>query len=165
MQTNIIKFAAGDKWLVMDLYRFCHALNILCNRLYVFPLHIKRGFNDLQNSLLYSLYYIKEGDELRIDRISMESPAEFNLKGADGIVKQLREFIKDIKYRNKIEEKMLQTELMRQQVSLMKEAGYTDEEIKEIIGMFFPPANKIKKQMDKNDVKLIEDKQEKKSNK
>ncbi|MDY6950505.1 MAG: hypothetical protein SWE60_03260 [Thermodesulfobacteriota bacterium] len=155
MSFSKIELRAEDKWSVVDLYRFFHALNILYNRLYVFKRYYQDGFQQTTKCLWTSLYLVERGDELTIDRLRMRSPAEFNLRGAGGIIKEVRELIKDIKYRNRIEEDTLLTELMRRKVSLMKEAGYTEDETREVIAIFLPPVRKMKKQMDKHDVSLI----------
>jgi hypothetical protein len=159
MENNKFKLVAKDKWKVMDLYRILHALNILYNRLYVFHFYFDENYEIPLSYLLNSLNYIDFGNELIVDRIVMESPAEFNLRGVGEIIQQLRELIKDIMYRNKIEEEILQTELMIQKVNLMKQAGYSEKKIREVIRTFVTPVNRIKKQIDKNDVKLIEHKE------
>ena len=161
MKQNTIHFRARDRWSVADLYRFFLALNVLYNRLYVFHFYFKKDFEALQSSLINSLNYIEYDDELKIDKIIMESPANISLDGVGEIIKQLREIAKDITYRNRIEKEMLLTELLNKQVDLMKNAGFSDDEIKEVISKFFAPINRLKKQIDKNHVNLIERREDK----
>lgn len=165
MKVDTIKFVAKDKWLVMDLYRFSHALNVLYNRLYVFNLYVKEGYEALANSLVNSLYYIADGDELRVESLIIQSPAEFNFKGVGEAIREIREYIKGRKFGDRQEEEFGEIELMRQRILLMKEAGYTDEEIKEIVGMYLTPAKKITKQIEKNRIEFFEDKPEEKTEK
>lgn len=163
MQTDSMKFVAKDKWMVMDLYRFFHAMNIFYNRLYVFDSYIKEGYKSLKEALMYSLYYVADGDELRVESLIMQSPAEFNFKGVGETIREIREYFKGRKFRDRQEEEFGEIELMRRRILLMKEAGYTDEEIKEIVGMYLIEAKKINRQIDKNRIELIEDKPEEKT--
>jgi hypothetical protein len=163
MQVDTIKFAARDKWLVMDLYRFLHAMNIFYNRLYVFDSYVKEGYKSLKEILMYSLYYVADGDELSVESLIMKSPAEFNFKGVGEAIREIREYIKDHKFRNRQEKEFGEIELMRRRILLMKEAGFTDEEIKKVIGIYLTAAKKINTQIDENRIELIEDKPEEKT--
>ena len=160
MGTDTISFISKDKWLVRDLYRFFQALNIFYNRLYVFNLFLRKGYRSFKNTLSFSLYYIEIGDELTVESLAMQSPAEFNLRGVSEIIAQIREAFKDRKFRNRQEEQFGEIELMRGKILLMKEAGYSEKEIKAIIKMLIQPVKKIQKQFYENDIKLIEDKPE-----
>ena len=142
----------------MDLYRFLHAINILYNRLYVLEFFIKEGYKPLRDAIINSLYYVNYGDELLVEKIVIQSPAEINFRGAGGIIKQIRELIKDLRYRNVYEERMMQTELINKQISVLKKAGYTDEETRELIKHYFPSLKTLSKQIDQNDIYLIEEK-------
>ena len=47
---------------------------------------------------------------------------------------------------------------MREKVTLLRELGYTDEEIRSIISKFISPLRTIQNQIEINDLFLIEDK-------
>jgi len=108
MHDTIIEFAGDDNWMVMDLYRFLHFLNVFYNRLYVLRKHEtakqKIGFAELKKDLDNSLYKIEKGDELTVFEISLQSPLKISFQGSGEVLREVREFYKDIKYRNKQEE-------------------------------------------------------------
>jgi hypothetical protein len=181
MENNIIKFEGGDNWLVMDLYRFLHFLNVYYNRLYVFKNYentiVKPKYIDVKRSLDNSLYQVSKGDELTVIKISLQSPIKFSFEGAGGVVKEIRETYKDFSYRNEqerqkgqidiaknsailkrieYENELLRTKLIRHKIDLLKEAGFSDDEIRETVKKLIIPANKMLKSSLGNDVKLIE---------
>lgn len=183
----MIKFVGNGKWLAIDVYRFFHSINVFYNRLYVFDKHYKDRYGQLLFALQKSLYFINEGDELYIQRIVIASPAEFNLKGCEGILREIREFYKDVTYRNEIEKKQLElgmrekeldlqikeeelkdkrtqheiyeTRLVKEKIELLKSAGASDEEIHGIIGTLLNPAKKMINVAEKQEIELRDENQ------
>ena len=183
MPNNIIEFAGDDNWMVVDLYRFLHSLNVFYNRLYVLNEHEKViqkiGFVELKKELDNSLYQIEKGDELTVFKISLQSPMKISFQGSGEVLKEIREFYKDIKYRNKQEEhehaiiieervaelqikeseaELMQVKVIREKYSLLKMSGYSDDEAREIIKSLINPAQKMIKGGESNNVHLIEKK-------
>lgn len=69
--------------------------------------------------------YSSENDRLRVHKIRVSSPGGFSFSGIGEIVKELRELIKDVWYRNKQEKTMGQLEIIDKCLS-MKRDHYDD---------------------------------------
>lgn len=107
-----LNLVATENWSVFDLYSFFHQLNIFYNRLYVLDDQIQsKKVRKLKSVLHGSLSRVDPGDQLQLESIEIHSPAEINLRGVGNIIKELGEAWKGYKYRNKIEEDRLKTEL------------------------------------------------------
>lgn len=170
-----IKFTAQEDWTVTDLQLFFHQLNILYNRLYVIDGLESGGKAKLESILNGSLARVPEEDQLLVDYIEIHSPAKFSLKGADKIVGQLREFVKDIWYENRLESRRKEQEIQHQaklndleiasqraallekQIGIMKGAGFSDDEIKSNIKKLTDPVEKILSVMQERRVLLEEE--------
>ena len=153
-----IKFSAHEDWTVTDLQNFFHQLNILYNRLYVIDDLNPDSTAKLTNILNTSLSRVPEHDLLLVDYIEIHSPAKFSLKGGGKIIGQVRGLIKDVWYDNQLEKKKKEqeiehqgklkqlevahqevlnelevsdkyTDLIEKKIGIMKNAGYSDEEI------------------------------------
>ncbi len=171
--TNI-KFSAEKDWTVADLHVFFHQLNILYNRLYVIDQLTERRKGKLGSMLSSSLAHVPNGEQLFVDFIEIHSPAKFSLKGVDKIICQLGELIKDFWYRNSLEKKegaqnlahqsdlneievaKQRMELLDHQVSIMKNCGFSDEEIQENFRKLIDPLEKISSVMQHREVVLID---------
>ena len=170
-----IKFSAQEDWTVTDLQVFFHQLNILYNRLHVIN-SLKPGRKGkLTNILNGSLSQVSEDEQLFVDFIEIHSPAKFSLKGADKIIGQVRGLIKDFWYANNLEKKKKEqklqhvetlneleiahqrTGLLERQIVVMRNAGFSDEEIQENIRKLTDPVEKISTVMQQREVTLIED--------
>ena len=171
-----IKFSAQEDWTVTDLQLFFHQLNILYNRLYVIAELNPESKAKLSNILNSSLSRVPEEEKLLVDYIEMHSPAKFSLKGVDKIIKQVRYFVKDLWYDNRLESKKKTEEIQHQenmheievanerislierQVGIMKNAGFSDDEIQNNIRKLTDPVKKISSVMqDRKVVLLAED--------
>jgi len=181
-----IKFSAQEDWTVTDLQNFFHQLNILYNRLYVVDEINPDSKAKLTNILNTSLSRVPEHDQLLVDYIEIHSPAKFSLKGGDKIIGRVRGLIKDVWYDNKLEKKKKEQEiehqgkvkqlevvhqeslnelevadkhadLVKKQIGILKDAGYSDEEIQKNIKRLTDPVKKISSIMYEKDVKLLDD--------
>lgn len=185
MKNGTIKFKGDDDWLVVDLYRFLHYLNVFYNRLYVLEKYSNSDnlmFNSeypiLKKYLDNSLNYIAKGNELSVSSIKLQSPFEIKVNGLSDIIKEIREFYKDKTYRIKLDKKekelaieerqiaveekkvdlkIKQLELVEKKISFLKRNGYTDEQCNEIIKTLINPANKMLKSGEKNNVQIAHD--------
>lgn len=176
MGQGLIRFSGEEDWSVTDLYQFFHHLNILYNRLYVLKMDSARDSGKLKQLLDNSLSYVKSGDVLQIESLEIRSPALFSLKGIGEVIREIREFVKDVSYRTRLEkrEKELEleykeavheldmaikrTKLISDQVNLLKNAGFTEAQIQDNIRKLTSPAGKMFNIMTDKNVQLIDDK-------
>lgn len=157
-----IGFTAVEDWTVEDFYRFFHQLNILYNRLYVLEkIKLKGQARNLKNAFHGSLSSVSEPHRLIIQSIEIHSPGDFNLLGLDKIIQQLRELWKDISYQNRLTKQKLVEQnrhdknmhqlkevaatqkLLQNQISLMRELGYSEGEIAEGVKALSDPLDQL----------------------
>ncbi|ELB2105130.1 hypothetical protein QNZ87_004309 [Vibrio parahaemolyticus] len=148
IEISELGFDAVEDWSVEDFYTFFHQINILYNRLSVLDdIRSKEKAVKLKSALYGSLSRIKSDERLKVKSIEIHSPGDFNLLGVDKIIGQVRELLKDITYRNKLERQAKEEEIRHQkemnnlktmagrqkilanQIKLMKSLGYDDEQI------------------------------------
>ena len=84
-------------------------------------------------------HYVDRGEALQIDRIRIESPGSVSFAGIADIVGQLREFLKDILFRNRQERQMGEIKLLERFLRLQAEYSdsqfyISDSKLHEIIG-------------------------------
>lgn len=155
-------FTTSDDWSVHEFHAFFHQINILYNRIYVLDEQLKTGKIRKLSPLLYgSLSRVDDVGRLYLDSIEIRSPGEFNLKGAGGILKEFREFWKDIRYRNEIEKTRLEEEfrhaqemnvykenkaglkILGKRIRMMKELGYDLDQIQVVEKALGDPMNQL----------------------
>lgn len=150
MEENLgeLGFDAVEDWSVEDFYTFFHQLNILYNRLTVLDdIYSRKRKLKLQSALYGSLSRIKPEDRLKVKSIEIHSPGDFNLLGVDKIIAQIRELIKDLLYRNRIDRQAAEEALRHQkemnkleesegrrnllisQIQMMENLDYDEEQI------------------------------------
>ena len=147
-ESNELGFDAVDDWSVEDFYTFFHQVNILYNRLSVLDeIRLKQRPVKLKPALYGSLSRIPTDERLQVKSIEIHSPADFNLLGVDKIIGQIRGLIKDLTYDNKLDRQVKEEHLRQQremnnlrtiagrqkvlvnQIEIMKELGYDQEQI------------------------------------
>jgi hypothetical protein len=157
-----IGFSASEDWTVEDFYRFFHQLNILYNRLYVLDkIKTKGQSRNLKSAFSGSLSSVSESHRLSIKSIEIHSPGDFNLLGLDKIIQQLRDLWKDISYQNRLvkqqlteknrhDKKMHQLKevaamqkLLQNQIGLMRELGYSEDDIAEGVKSLSDPLEQL----------------------
>jgi len=143
-----IGFDATENWSVEDFYNFFHQINILYNRLYVLQEMKDSGKKKKLKYALYgSLSRVKSEDQLIVKSIEIHSPGDFNLLGVDKVIQQLRETLKDVLFRNRqeressdedlrhkkamnsLKEKAGMQKILNNQITLMKQLNYDQEQI------------------------------------
>lgn len=168
-----LEFDAVEDWSVEDFYTFFHQLNILYNRLTVLDdIKSRKRKVKLQSALYGSLSRIKPEDRLKVKSIEIHSPGEFNLLGVDKIIAQIRELIKDLLYRNrldrqaaeealrhkkemnKLEELGASQNLLTSQIQAMEILGYDDEQIEAGTKALADPLSQILEIASRKDVTL-----------
>ncbi len=169
-----VEFVTSEDWSVNELRVFFHQLNILYNRLFVIENLTKATNVKLSTILDRSLSRIAEEKILSIDFIEIHSPARFSFKGVDKIIGQIRGLIKDFWYKNKMEKQKMELDIQRQrtknevemscanmellkmQISIMKEAGIHEDEIRENIKKLINPLEKLSSIGQAKGIRLIE---------
>ena len=71
-------------------------------------------------------------DFLIIERVSMSSPGEIRIEGGS-IIREMRELIKDLSYRNEHQKEMGQLEIIEKKISILKDLGLSEREIAKIV--------------------------------
>jgi len=147
-ESSELGFETTENWVVEDFQKFFHQTNILYNRLSVLN-DIKVGGKrlNLKYALYGSLSRVEKENQLKIKSIVIHSPGDFSLLGLDKVICQLREFWKDISYRNKqdkeseeekirhnkvmnmLKEQAGRQDLLATQIKIMKDLGYDREQI------------------------------------
>ena len=176
MGQGLIRFSGEEDWSVTDLYQFFHHLNIFYNRIHVLKMDSARDSRKLKQLLDNSLSYVKSSDVLQIESLEIRSPALLSLKGIGEVIREIRELVKDVSYRMRLDkrEKELElkhkkaahelelaikrTKLINDQVNLLKNAGCTEAQIQENIRKLTAPAGKMFSIMADKNVQLIDDK-------
>ncbi len=64
-----------------------------------------RDSGKLKQLLDNSLSYVKGSDALQIESLEIRSPARFKLKGIGEVIREIREFVKDVSYRMRLEKR------------------------------------------------------------
>ncbi|MFM1896592.1 MAG: hypothetical protein RLZZ385_1666 [Pseudomonadota bacterium] len=128
-QISELGFKTSDEWTVQDFYTFFHQLNILYNRIYVLDELLESRKVKKVGPVLYgSLSRMDSTNQLLLESIEIHSPGEFNLKGVSGILKEFREFWKDVSYKNKIEKQDLEEDLRhKRNMNTLEEADHKQE--------------------------------------
>lgn len=73
--------------------------------------------------------FLSQINRLSIKRIKMASPGGFSLKGMGEPIKQLRELIKDLCYRNQQERQMGELELLKKKLGIASEHNLSPQQI------------------------------------
>ncbi len=171
MRNSRIRFHTKDEWLLIELYEFIHSLNVFYNRLYVFKFHFNKELSSFKYALDTSLYYVNNEDALFVNSLTIGSPGFFDFGGLGEILREIREFYKDFMYRNRQEEEsgdidldrkradleLQNSEVIRRKIRALEEAGFSKEEIKEIITKLITPAEKMINSVEKKDIHILED--------
>lgn len=128
-QISELGFKTSDDWTVQDFYTFFHQLNILYNRIYVLDELLESKKVKKVGPVLYgSLSRMDSTNQLLLESIEIHSPGEFNLKGVSGILKEFREFWKDVSFKNKIERQELEEDLRhKRNMNTLEEADHKQE--------------------------------------
>ncbi|MCB0639764.1 MAG: hypothetical protein KDC54_24235 [Lewinella sp.] len=155
-------FETVEDWSVEDFYTFFHQVNILYNRLLVLDdIKLKQRPVKLKSALYGSLSRIQPEDRLKVKSIEIHSPGDFNLLGVDKIIGQVRELIKDLTYRNRLDRQEKEEALRHQkemnnlrtmagkqkvlanQIQLMESLGYDREQIEIGVKALADPLSQI----------------------
>ncbi|AGP85572.1 hypothetical protein [Alteromonas mediterranea] len=168
-----IGFDAVEDWLVEDFYSFFHQLNILYNRLAVLDdINEKQRIVKLKPALNGSLSRVKDEHRLTVKSIEIHSPGDFNLLGIDKILVQLRGLIRDLFYANKLDkeakreenrhkaemnklkEQAGQQKILADQISMLRNLGYEDEEIDVAVKALLDPLTQMSELSNKKKISL-----------
>lgn len=164
-------FEAVEDWSVEDFYTFFHQINILYNRLLVLEdIKVRQRQVKLKSALYGSLSRVQPEERLKVKSIEIHSPGDFNLLGVDKIIGQVRELIKDLTYRNRLDRQEREEALRHQkevnnlgtmagrqkilasQIELMKSLGYDQEQIEVGVKALADPLTQIEEISDRKSV-------------
>ncbi len=81
-----------------------------------------------------SFKYIEDKEILSVSSLSINSPFNISLEGSGEIIRQLREFWKDWKFRNDQERELGELKILREKFNLYYELGFSEIEVQEIMG-------------------------------
>jgi hypothetical protein len=84
---------------------------------------------EMQRLLAHPEDIIPPSGDLEIQKIEMASPGGFTLRGLGEPIKQLRELIKDLWYRNRQERERGDLELVRQRLEICSEYGLPPQQV------------------------------------
>ena len=127
-------------------------------------------YRGISSSIINKDWYIKPADKLKIRKIHISSPGEIQIDGG-GIIKEIRELIKDISYRNalekkheniKIENSELDNELKRlciveKKIQIMKDMGIPQDDIAKLSKYLFQNKNELEGFIEKKNIGLLID--------
>ena len=78
---------------------------------------------ELDYYLAHPSEYMPPSHELIVDKIEMASPGGFNLRGLGEPLRELRELIKDVWYRNRQERQRGELEIIQQRMNLLTQGN------------------------------------------
>jgi hypothetical protein len=147
-EKNHIKLLTNENWTLVDFEEFIHSINNIYYTLYVCndiikilkqkdykdKLALNYGKIGISISIKNKLIKIRNEDLLSIKSIRMESPGEINLWAGSGeVIHELREFIKDISFRNKQEFELGQLNILKKRLEIMQEHGISKIELTKLL--------------------------------
>jgi hypothetical protein len=145
-----IKIETNNNWSLLEFETFIHSLNSIYFTLYVCTDLIDIIKDKRINETLYLLlpsiyrgmglakciknrnYLIKNEDSLNIKRIRMESPGDIVIEGG-GIIRELRELIKDKTYRNEQEKELGQLNILEKKLEILGKYGIPKNELSKVL--------------------------------
>ncbi len=88
-------------------------------------------------------------DTLTISKVNIQSPGFWEFLGSANPLTFIREFIKDLTYRNRQEKELGELKILQEKISTLKQLGYSDIEIRQLTtAMVTEPLKKIEKHKD-----------------
>lgn len=87
---------------------------------------------EIEYYLAHTEEFLSDRDELVIEKIEMASPGGFSLRGLGEPIKQLREFIKDLVYRNRQERELGDLKIIEKRLALVTKYNLSPQQIQHI---------------------------------
>lgn len=152
-KNNKLLIKSDDFWSVKDLFIFLSSLNCLYNRLLVLK---KYKGGKLYNQFRYSTLLVPKDEQINISSLKIGSPGQFDLKGSGEIIREIRELIKDLSFRNRHEEILGELKIIKEKIALLKQMGISEEEIQEkILPLILSPIKKINRKIKEHNIELL----------
>jgi hypothetical protein len=82
-------------------------------------------------------------DSLVISKVNIQSPGFWEFLGAANPLTFIREFIKDLSYRNRQEKEQGEWKILQERIATLKQLGYSDIEIRQIVSLMVTKPLKI----------------------
>ncbi len=161
----------GDEWTVEELTEFLSHIYVLYNRVSVLREERQRKPARFSKQMYASKRRVRSDKKMTIESLTIQSPMEVNLKGSGGIIKEVREGIKDA-YRNPLERRKIEQQLqhdaqmnkielaetklklIRSANQTMLEIGVSDEERQATLKALLGPAANAADIVEHKDLKI-----------
>jgi len=172
----LIEYTSQDDWSVEQLQKYLHQVNILYNRLYVLDQLVVGANMPVPQMLSSSLSLVPEAHRLTVRYIEFKSPGGFSFEGLGDVIKEFRGLWRDVTYDNRLDRQskrselddrkqfnqiklqLAETKLIEAKIDLLKKVGATQEEIKKSVDQLINPMSKIIEMELKQDILLVDDK-------
>jgi len=90
-------------------------------------------FGNIFESIENDTYLIPDDDLLKIKRIHIASPGEIQIE-AGGVVREVRELIKDLTFRNSQEQRLRELEILSKKLDILERLGVPKSELGKVLG-------------------------------
>lgn len=97
---------------------------------------------------------IPDAEALKIERIHVESPGIIDLSGLGEPIRELREFLKDLRFRSRHEKTEGELRIIAQIQELMRSGGLSEEQILEVTQNFLTKMGALKDALEELDVQV-----------
>ena len=141
-EKSCIKIETNNNWSLIEFECFISSLTNIYYTLYVCTdiidklpyLSLQYNYRKISiiNYIKNRTHWIKDDDLLYIKSIRMESPGDIVIAGG-GIVREIRELIKDLEYRNEQEKEMGQLNILEKKLEIMERYGIPKNELAKIL--------------------------------
>lgn len=118
----------------------------------------KVSYENISDAIISGDWYIKPNHEIKIKKIKMSSPGEIHIEAASTL-REVREFIKDISYRNNHEKEMGELKIIEKKIEILTAIGVPKQEIGKIIMHMKKNGTSIEDMLNKEKIGLIIDKE------
>ena len=88
--------------------------------------------------------FLRQSDQLSVHKIEMASPGGFSLKGIGEPIKQIRELIKDLCYRNRQQRELADLEILKQKLALAAQYNLTPQQVHVLAMAVIEPQQDLK---------------------
>jgi len=100
---------------------------------------------------------VPANERLTISKINIQSPGFWEFLGNINPLQQIRDFIKDLTYRNKQEKELGKLEILKKKIEILRDLGYREEEMRQfVITMIDKPLNELVKYLHNRQIEGVE---------
>jgi len=114
------------------------------------------NYQNISDSIEKGEWYIYPNDQIKINKIFMASPGEIHIE-AGSAIREIRELIKDIKYRNEHEKKLGELEILEKQIDILEKIGVPQQELGKILTRLKQNGTSLEEMIVKGKIGLLTD--------